>query len=117
MKSSWAARSWNLIDLKHAESIPSSWNSTRPSTKMQRPASGMSMNRPARLHRDAPSLEFFSSGQFSTGQRAHSVLLRSHLEESDPVFVRLAYKFVGKEECTTANRWRGSFHNRCETQG
>src|SRR5271165_5793795 len=32
--------------------------------------------------------EFFSSGQFSKGQRAHSVLLRSHLEEFDPVFDR-----------------------------
>jgi hypothetical protein len=30
--------------------------------------------------------EFFSSRQFSKGQRAHSVLLRSHLEEFDPVF-------------------------------
>jgi len=32
--------------------------------------------------------EFFSSGQFSKGKGAHSVPLRSHLEEFDPVFDR-----------------------------
>ena len=34
-----------FIDLKSAEPTPSSWSLTRPSTKMQRQASGTSMNR------------------------------------------------------------------------
>jgi hypothetical protein len=34
-----------FYDLKSAEPTPSSWSSTRPSTKMQRQVSGMSMNR------------------------------------------------------------------------
>ena len=34
-----------FCDLKSVEPTPSSWSSTRPSTKMQRQASGMSMNR------------------------------------------------------------------------
>jgi hypothetical protein len=70
MKSSSDVRSWSFIDLKSAEPIPSSWNSTRPSTKMQRQASGMSMNRLPPLHAHCSDLPRPNSSNRSDRNRA-----------------------------------------------
>src|ERR1700732_2995909 len=45
LKSSSDVLSWNFIDLKSAQAICCNWNSIRPSTKIQKQESGMSMNR------------------------------------------------------------------------